>query len=265
MRSHFILSSLLLVSLACVPACHQVRQVGHGLSTGTGYVSRPVVAGSKKLASATMTGSRAVAEATANSSRAVAGATLAGGRKIASATTTGAKALAAGATRLITFGSANRAPAPAPLAQSPPTDRKEPGLPPAHVFPKTGLLVTEAELGPDATRLETTAVTLAGGWVLNGENLAYRLDPGADDPAALRVKGSPATAKLADPADPTSITTATAREIHYHSGNQVLTLRGGAILSSAGTTVSATAPGTLIKIHLPTGAISIDGPARWGS
>lgn len=259
-------SSLILAALLCLPACNQVRQVGQGISTGTGYVSRPVVAGSKKLASATVTGSRAVAEATANGSRAVAGATMAGGRKIASATTTGAKALAAGATRLITFGSANRAPAPAPLAKTTPSaENKEPGLPPAHVFPKTGLLVTEAELGPDATRLETTAVTLAGGWVLNGENLAYRLDPGADDPAALRVKGSPATAKLADPADPASITTATAREIHYHSGNQVLTLRGNAILSSAGTTVSATSPGTLIKIHLPTGAISIEGPARWGS
>jgi hypothetical protein len=244
MRLHL----LLLLAIAC-PACQQARQISSSLSSGTRYVSRPIVSGSKKLASATASGSRAVANAT-----------VSGSRKVAAATVSGAKALAAGATRLITFGSATRPAPPAPLA--PPKDNS-PVLPAAHAFPTSGLLVTENELGPDATRLQATAVNLAGGWVLNGSDLAYRLPPGADDPSALRVKGSPATATLT-PED-TTTTTASAREIHYHSANQVLILRGSATLASAGTTITGTSSSTSIKIHLPTGAIAIDGPARWGS
>jgi hypothetical protein len=241
-----------------LPACQQARQVGQSLSAGSSYVSRPVVSGTKKVADATLAGSRKMAEATTSGSKKIADATVAGSRKLASATASGAKSLAAGATRLITFGSANRPPAPAPLTPAARKDQ-EPGLPAAHQFPTSGLLVTESELGPEATRLEATAVTLAGGWTLNGSNIAYHLEPGADDPAALRITGSPATAKLS-----TGETTASAREIHYHSGNQVLTLRGDASLASAISRVTATAPSTLIKIHLPTGAISIAGPARWG-
>ncbi len=243
MRLHL----LLLLAIAC-PACQQARQIGSGLSSGSSYVSRPIVSGSKKLASATASGSRAVANAT-----------VSGSRKVAAATVSGAKALAAGATRLITFGSATRPAPPAPLA---PRKDNSPALPAAHAFPTSGLLVTEDELGPDATRLQSTAVNLAGGWVLNGSDLAYRLPPGADDPSALRVKGSPATATLTSE---DTTTTASAREIHYHSANQVLTLRGNAALASAGTTITGTASSTSIKIHLPTGAIAIDGPARWGS
>ena len=205
-----------------MPACQQARQVGQGLSAGTSYVSRPVVSGTKKVADATLAGSRKIAETTASGSKKIADATVAGSRKLASATASGAKSLAAGATRLITFGSATRPPAPAPLSTAARKDQ-EPGLPAAHQFPTSGLLVTESELGPEATRLEATAVTLAGGWTLNGSNVAYRLEPGADDPAALRITGSPATAKLL-----TGETTASGREIHYHSGNQVLTLRGDA-------------------------------------
>ena len=249
---------ILIGFLAFLPACQQARQIGHGLSAGTGYVSRPVISGSKKVAGATIAGSRKIAGATASGSKKIADATVAGSRKLATATANGAKSLAAGATRLITFGSANRQPAPAPLSHAARKDQ-EPGLPAVHQFPATGLLVSESELGPDATRLEATAVNLAGGWTLNGSQVAYRLEPGAEDPAALRIKGSPATASLSNEA-----TTASAREIHYHASNQVLTLRGNAALASAGSRVAATAPSTLIKIHLPTGAISIDGPARWG-
>ncbi len=249
---------LLIGLLPLLPACQQARQVGQSISAGTSFVSRPVVSGTKMVADATLSGSRKIAGATASGSKKIADATVAGSRKLASATASGAKSLAAGATRLITFGSANRPPAPAPLT---PASRKDqdPGLPAAYPFPASGLLVTESELGPDATRLEATAVTLAGGWTLNGSNDAYRLEPGADDPTALRITGNPATAML-----PNGETTASAREIHYHSGNQVLTLRGNAILASAISRVTATAPSTLIKIHLPTGAISIAGPARWG-
>ncbi len=250
----------LLPGLFLLTGCAQLQQVGQGLSAGSSYVSRPVVSGSKKLASATASGTRAAAAATAEGSRFVADATVAGTKKVAAATVTGAKALAAGATRLVTFGSANRAPAPAPLAPAARTDDGN-ALPPAHRFPSSGLIVTDAELGPDATRLEATAVNLAGGWTLNGSEVAYLLPPGADDPSALRIKGSPATATLSSE---TTTTTASAREIHYHSANQVLTLRGNATLTSSGTTVTATAPRTLLKIHLPTGAISLDGPARWG-
>jgi hypothetical protein len=253
---------LVLTGLFFLTGCQQMQQVGRGISAGSQYVAQPVVNGSKKLASATVSGTRAAAAATAEGSRYVADATVAGTKKVAAATVTGAKALAAGATRLVTFGSANRAPAPAPLA---PATRPEDGapLPPAHRFPSSGLMVTEAELGSDATRLEATAVNLAGGWSLNGSEVAYRLPPGADDPTALRVKGTPATATLNHSDTPTP-TTASAREIHYHSANQVLTLRGNATLTSSGTTVTATSPGTLLKIHLPTGSISLDGPARWG-
>ena len=208
-----------------------------------------------------MTGTRKIADATISGTRAVAAATAAGGRKVTNVTVSGVKTIVAGATRLVTFGSANRKPAPAPLAPAKPVGSNDASLPPTHRFPVTGLLVTEAELGPDATRLETTAVNLGGGWVLNGTSVAYRLAPGTDDPAALRVKGHPARAVLTTDG---SITTATASELHYHATNQVLTLRGNASLASAGSRVSATAPQTQIRIHLPTGAISIVGPARWG-
>lgn len=254
------LSFLILPGLCCLAGCQPMKQVGRGLSAGSAMVSRPVVTGSKKLASATATGTRAAATATAEGSRFVAAATMAGSKRVAAATVTGAKALAAGATRLVTFASANRPPAPVPLAPVARTDNGT-ALPPAHRFPSSGLIVTDSELGPDATRLEATAVNLAGGWSLNGSEVAYRLPPGADDPSALRVKGNPATATLIS--DSTT-TIASAREIHYHSANQVLTLRGNATLSSADTTVTATSSGTLLKIHLPTGAISLDGPARWG-
>ena len=227
----FLLCALLL------PACQQARKVGHSLSAGSSYLGRPVITGTQKLATATMAGTR----------------------KVASATVSGAKTLAAQATRLISFGSAKGPPAPAPLTPAAPKDT--PGLPPAHKFPATGLLVTDSELGPDATRLQSTAVNLAGGWILNGTDLAYRLQPGADDPSALRVKGSPATATLTSE---NGTTTATARELHYHATNQILTLRGNPTLSSPGTTITAS-PQTLIKIHLPTGSISITGPARWSS
>lgn len=246
--------------LAALPACNTMRSAGQSLATGSSYVARPVVSGTKKLANATASGTRAVAGATADGGRYVAGATVAGTKKMASATVTGAKALAAGATRLVTFGSANRPPAPAPLAPKATTD-DGPALPPAHKFPTSGLLVTESELGPDATRLTATAVNLAGGWSLNGNDVAYRLEPGADDPTALLVKGTPATAALTSEE---TTTTASAREIHYHAANQVLTLRGNPKLTSAGTTVAGTASSTLLKIHLPTGSISLDGPARWG-
>lgn len=265
-------ASLFLGLLVLLPSCQQVRQAGGGLSAGTGYITRPVVAGSKMLADATLTGSRKIARATISSTRrvadatvsgtrAVASATAEGGRKMASATMSGARTIAAGATRLVTFGNANRKPAPAPLAPPQPA-RGEPSLPPQHKFPATGLLVTETELGSDATRLEATAVNLGGGWVLNGDSVAYRLEPGADDPTALRVKGRPATAILTSGDGVT--TTATATELHYHSINQVLTLKGGASLSSSTSRVAATAPQTQIRIHLPTGAIAIVGPARWG-
>lgn len=226
----------LLPAVVCLatllPSCQQARQ---GLARGSQWLGRPVVSGTKKLATAT-----------ANSSRAVATATL-----------TGAKSLAATATRLVTFGSASRPAPPSPLAPPP-----EPGLPTPFRFPTRGLLVSDAELGPDPTRLQATALTLAGGWVLQGSDVAYRLPPGADDPTALRIRGQPATATLApEAANPTQ---ASAQEIHYHASNQVLTLRGQALLSSSGTRVAATSPATLLKIHLPSGAISIEGPASWG-
>ncbi len=222
------------------------QQAQHRLARGSQWLGRPIVAGTKNLASAAATGSRAVAAATAS-----------GSRKWASATLTGAKSLAAGATRLVTFGSAARPVPPSPLASPP-----EPNLPTPFRFPTSGLLVSDAELGPDPTRLQATALTLAGGWVLQGREVAYRLQPGADDPAALRVRGQPATATLSpEAADPTQ---ASAQEIHYHASHQVLTLRGQALLSSGGTRVAATSPSTLLKIHLPSGAISIEGPASWG-
>lgn len=242
--------------ILALPACRQIQQAGAGLSAGTGFVTRPVVSGSKKLSDATVAGSRKVADATVSGTRAMA----AGSRKVADATVSGAKSLAAGATRLITFGSAKRKPAPAPLAPAKPADPDAAPLKP-HVFPSSGLLVTAAELGPDATRLEATTVNLGGGWVLNGESAAYHLKPGADDPTALLVKGRPATAVLTSEG---FTTTASASELHYHAANQVLTLKGNAILASAVSRVSATADSTQIRIHLPTGAISVTGPARWG-
>ena len=254
------LSPILMGFIALLPACQQARQFGSGLSVGSNFVSQPIISGSKKVAGATVTGTRKIAGATATGSRKVAAATIASGQKLARATVSGAKSLAHGATRLVTFGSAHRASAPSPLAAASPKT-EEPSLPPLHPFPTRGLIVTDSELGPDATRLQTTAVNLAGGWALNGSNVAYRLEPGADDPTALRVQGSPATAILHNDGIPT---TASAREIHYHAANQVLTLRGQAVLASVGTSVTATASTTLIKIHLPSGAISIDGPARWG-
>ena len=232
-----------------LPSCQQLRQARAGISAGAGYVTRPVVSGSKKLADATVSGTRAMAAAT-----------VAGSQKVAGATLTGAKALAAGATRLVTFGRSKTKPAPAPLATTKPAASPDGSPLKLHVFPSSGLLVTEAELGPDATRLEATAVNLGGGWVLNGTSVAYHLDPGADDPTALLVKGRPATAVLSSE----GTTTASASELHYHASNQVLTLKGSAVLASATTRVSATAPQTQIRIHLPTGAISITGPARWG-
>jgi hypothetical protein len=246
---------LLLIPLCLVivlPACRQMRQAGQGIATGTGAVGRPVVSGTKKIASATASGTRYLADAT-----------VSGSKKVAKATVSGAKALASGASRLITFGSAQSKPAPPPLAAKKPD--QGPAFPATYTFPRTGLLVTDAELGPDATRLQATAVHLAGGWTLNGNDLAYRLPPGADDPAALRIKGSPANAvlKSGSESDAGSPTTATAREIHYHSANQVLTLRGNPVLESSGTKITATASQTQIHIHLPSGAIEVEGPARW--
>ena len=252
---------LILGVLIALPSCRQMRQAGAGISTGAGYVTRPVISGSKKLADATVSGSRRVADATVSGTRAMAAATVVGSQKVADATVSGAKAIAAGATRLVTFGRSKTKPAPAPLATAKPASSPD-GTPlTPHVFPSSGLLVTEAELGPDATRLEATAVNLGGGWVLNGTSVAYHLDPGADDPKALLVKGRPATAVLSTEG---TTTTASASELHYHASNQVLTLKGGAVLASSTTRVSATAPQTQIRIHLPTGAISITGPARWG-
>lgn len=243
-------SFVVLGVLVALPSFRQMREAGAGLSSGAGYVTRPVISGSKKLADATVSGTRAMAAAT-----------VAGGHKVADATVNGAKALAAGASRLVTFGRSNTKPAPAPLATAKSAAGPD-GTPlKPHVFPSSGLLVTEAELGPDATRLEATAVNLGGGWVLNGTSVAYHLEPGADDPRALLVKGQPATAVLSSEG---TTTTASASELHYHASNQVLTLKGGALLASSTTRVGATSAQTQIRIHLPTGAISITGPARWG-
>ena len=243
-----------------LPACEQIRRAGAGLSTGTGYVTDPVISGSKKLAGATLTGTRRAAGATLAGTRAVASATAAGGRKVASVTVSGAKSIAAGATRLVTFRSGNQKPAPALLAAAKP-GKGEPTLPAPHTFPTGGLLVTSSELGPDATRLEATAVNLGGGWVLNGTSTAYLLPPGSDDPIALLVKGAPATARLDSEG---TVTTASAAELHYHASNQVLTLKGNPTLASGTSRVTATASHTQIRIHLPTSAISIIGPAQWG-
>lgn len=259
-RSVLLLLGLIGLHLL-LPSCEQVRRAGAGLSTGTGYVTGPVISGSKKLAGATLTGTRRAADATIAGTRAVASATAAGGRKVASATVSGAKSIAAGATRLVTFRSANQKPAPSPLAPVKPSAEGGPSLPPPHIFPESGLLVTSGELGPDATRLEATAVNLGGGWVLNGTSTAYHLPPGSDDPTALLVKGSPALAQLDSEG---TVTTGSAAELHYHAGNQVLTLKGNPSLASGSSRLTATASNTQIRIHLPTGAISIIGPARWG-
>lgn len=243
------LTAALTCLLAAFPSCRHASQFGNNVADGAGYITRPVATGTKKLASATATGSRAVANAT-----------VTGSRKLAGATISGARSLAAGATRLVTFGSANRKPAPAPLAARS-ENAEQKGLPPIFQFPNRGLLVTGAELGTEATRLQATAVNLAGGWVLNGNEVAYVLPPGADDPTALLVRGTPATALLTSDS---GTTTGSARELHYHSANQILTLKGNPQLSSAGSVVEGTSSGTLIKIHLPTGSISVEGGARWG-
>ena len=270
MRFHVFLK--LGIVLVMLPSCQTVRKLGSGLSSGANSITQPVISGSQKLAGATfessrriagatISGTRKVAEVTVSGTRAVTSATAAGGRKVAIATLDGAKFIAAGATRLISFGSANAKPAPAPLTPANSADRSGPSLPAAHRFPASGLLVSEAELGPDATRLEATAVNLGGGWILNGTTVTYRLESGADDPAALLVKGRPATAVLTTNG---VVTTASGEELHYHAGNQVLTLKGKASLATSTSRVEATSRQTQIRIHLPTGAISVVGPARWG-
>lgn len=225
-------------ALATLPACHSMKSVGQGIQAGSGAVSRPVVNGSKKIA----------------------GATVSGSRMLAGATLTGVKKVASGARRMITFGRSDDQPAPAPQAAAVPSDADKP-LPPGHDFPRTGLLVSDAELGPDATRLEDTAVNLGGGWSLNGKTVEYFLESGASDPRALRIKGSPATATLGTGEAATS---ATANELHYHAASQVLVLKGKPQMVSGGMRLLSTSPGTLIKIHLPSGAMVVDGPVRWG-
>lgn len=225
--------------LAVLPACQSMQSVGQGIQAGSATVARPVVSGSRKIASATVSGSK----------------------MLAGATVTGAKKVASGAKRIITFGRSDDKPAPAPQAVAADSGESGKPLPPGHDFPKTGLLVTDAELGPDATRLEATAVNLGGGWSLDGEVVEYYLESGASDPRALRVKGSPATATLGTGE---AATAASANELHYHAASQVLVLKGKPQVLSGGVKLTATSPGTLIKIHLPSGAMVVDGPVRWG-
>lgn len=231
---------LSLFAMALLPCCTSVQKMGSGIQAGTGAVTRPVVSGSRKFAEVTVNGSK----------------------KLAGATVSGAKYVANGATRIVTFGRAGGKKDPTPQAVAPATTDADQPMPAAHNFPKTGLLVTDAELGTEATRLEATAVNLEGGWVLNGSMVEYLLEPGASDPKALRVKGSPATAVLGEGE---SATRASAAEIHYHAATRVLYLKGNPEMITAGSRLSANSPSTTIKIHLPSGAMSVDGPVRWGS
>lgn len=177
----------------------------------------------------------------------------------------GARKLAGGASKLWIWDKkeaedAQAAGASAQVATPPAGEEK--ALPPAHPFPKTGLLVTDAELGPDATRLQSTSVTL-GGWEIRGDDIAYRLEPGFTDPVALRVRGAPAAGTQSTAGG--SATTAEAREFHYHSASGVLVLRGDPTLSTQGSRVTVSGPDALIKIHLPSGAMSFEGAVRWTS
>lgn len=196
-----------------------LKKAGSGVSSAAGAVTRPVVSGSKKLAT--------------------------------------------GATKLWPWGGdggTNEDPAAVPKPAGVPLAPEDKPLPPSHVFPRTGLLVADSELGADASRLANTSITLPGGWEVHGTELAYLLPSGSSDPVALLVKGAPARAVSGSGP---SATEATASELHYHAANGVLTLRGNPSIVSEGRKVASTRATTLIKIHLATGAMSIDGPVRW--
>ncbi len=154
-------------------------------------------------------------------------------------------------------------PKPPPTATSQPTN---PSAPPAapppradipNPFPAGPQLVTDAELGDSSTSLQTTTTTLPGGWVVQGTSVSYHLDAGAETPRILRALGTPASAISANG------DTATAKSVHYRSKSGVLILLGDPTLKTSGQTLKGQGPNTSIKIHIPTGAITVDGPTTY--
>ena len=125
-------------------------------------------------------------------------------------------------------------------------------------FPSGNLLVARSEFGPGASHLENAGVTLPGGWDIKAASIWYHTDTDGLSARVLRADGSPATASS------TNGDVAEAAEIHFRNATGVLVLRGNPVLRAGANSVRGSSPATVIRIHVPTGAISVDGPARWG-
>ncbi len=168
----------------------------------------------------------------------------------------GAKKLGGSAARLWPWRTGTPKPDPAPAAGSgDPAPAVKPVVPTP--FPANGLLVAESELGDDATRLQATSVNIPGGWEIKGASIAYHLDADGSSPRILKATGTPATA--------TSVNgdIASARAIHYRLRSGVLVLTGDPVLKTGGQTIRSRGGNTTIKIHVPTGAMTVDGPASY--
>ena len=125
-------------------------------------------------------------------------------------------------------------------------------------FPSGPLTVAASEFSPAATQLDNAGVTLPGGWDIKASSIRYELEPDGLTAKILLASGKPAAAISSND------DRAEASEIHFRNATGVLLLRGNPVLRSGAHSVRAVSPSTVIKIHLPSGAIAVDGPAQWG-
>ena len=168
----------------------------------------------------------------------------------------GARKLGGQAARLWPWKPGVAAPDPAPVRDNRRDEQADRPLTPPS-FPTSGSLVAESELGDDATRLQATSVHIPGGWEIKGSSIAYHLDADGTSPRILKATGTPAVASTSNG------DTASAAAIHYRLKTGVLVFSGDPVLKTGGQSIRGKGPGTTIRIHVPSGAMTVDGPANY--
>lgn len=239
--SPFPASAAVLASALALPlsSCNTSRIVAQSAGTVTRSVTTSVAGASRATAKATARATSATGQFLGSSARKVAGkAANLWPWKPDDATASPASPDSSGT---------------APTATAP-TEKRIEGF----KFPSGPLTVASSEFSPAATQLDNAGVTLPGGWDIKASSIRYELEPDGLTARILLASGKPAAAISSND------DRAEASEIHFRNATGVLLLRGNPVLRSGAHSVRAVSPSTVIKIHLPSGAIAVDGPAQWG-
>jgi len=238
--SPFPASAAVLATALALPlsSCNTSRLVAQSASTVTRSVTTSVTGAGRATAKATARATSATGQFLGSSARKVAG-----------------KAANLWPWKPDSATAATDSPSSTGTAATPaPTEKRIEGF----QFPSGQLTVAASEFSPDATQLDNAGVTLPSGWDIKASSIRYELEPDGLTARILLASGKPAAA-ISSNED-----RAEASEIHFRNATGVLLLRGNPVLRSGAHSVRAVSPSTVIKIHLPSGAIAVDGPAQWG-